>query len=102
MNKNKLIVLFGVVMVLLVVSIGLVQARGDSLYGRPPTQEMIEEINATRGSALLKFYPEYAVQVIPATGSSSTFCVLGDVTNRAALEQIIQRQGSVYAVPCGR
>ena len=99
MNKNKVIVLLGVVMVLLVAGFVLVQAQSGSVSGSPSTHETAGEANGNANTARLEAQSEYAGQVIPATGSSTAFCVL-DGPDQAEREEIIRKHGSVYWTPC--
>ncbi len=67
MNKLQRMA-FLVVMVLVLASAGLVNAQAPQ--GTPPTPQMIAEINATRGAALLKFSPQYAAYMVPVTSGA--------------------------------
>jgi hypothetical protein len=58
---------------------------------------MLEEITASHGAALLKYYPQYAALAVPVTGSSYYFRQHIPPT-ASMIEEISRTRGAALAV----
>ena len=69
----KKFILFMLLAALALLVIGSAVSAQAETKGIPPGPEMVEEINGTRGAALLTYHPQYAVVPVPVTGEQAYF-----------------------------